>query len=486
MNVAARFEETAQRYGDRVAINDESGEYTFGAVLTAARAVAGQVVAATERERVAVLAPTSAAFAIGYLGVLLADRVAVPLNFLLDPRDLRELADDADVDTVVASRAFSRLVPAIGLQPVYVESAAETPPCLPAPERGPDECATLLYTSGTTGRPKGVILTHRNLVRNVETCHEHVGIRDDEVILGFLPFFHSFGLTASLLIPMLHGCRAVYIARFSPQRVLAAAERHGVTACFAVASMYRALLREGVRTSPDLGALRLAAAGGEALGSDLAAAFEDTFGVPLFEGYGLTETSPIVAVNTPGQHRPGSVGRVLPWVSAQVVDDLERPIAQGGEGELWLRGDCITPGYHNRPEETAAALTDDRWLRTGDLARIDDDGYLWITGRKKDLIISGGENVWPGEIEAVLAGHPAVFEAAVIGVPDPSRGEVPKAFVVLMEGAKADAADLAAHCRERLPRYKIPAHFEFLDELPKSHTGKVRKLDLRRAEGLCE
>jgi len=479
VNVAARFEATARAKADQIAIIDESGEYAYGAVLAAARGVAGRVCDATDRLHVAVLAPTSAAFAIGYMGVLLADRVAVPLNFLLDPRDLALLVQDAGVDTVVASRVFAKLVDAIGLEAIYVEDGAKTPAALPTLTRGDGDAATLLYTSGTTGLPKGVILTHRNLVRNVETCLEHVQIRDDEVLLGFLPFFHSFGLTTSLLIPLLHGLRVVYVSRFTPQRVLAAAAEHGVTACFAVASMYRMLLRGGGKAERDLASLRLVVAGGEAVGAELSRAFEDAFGTPLLEGYGLTETAPVAAVNVAGRQRIGSAGQLLPWVDARVVDDDERPVPDGAEGELWMRGDCVADGYYNRPDETAASFTDDGWFRTGDLVRIDADGYLWITGRKKDLIISGGENIWPGEIEEVLAAHPAVSEVAVIGVPDPNRGEVPKAFVVLHEDADADARDLTAHCRERLPRYKIPAAIEFISELPKTPTGKVQKRALR-------
>ncbi|MFP4057314.1 MAG: class I adenylate-forming enzyme family protein [Candidatus Brocadiia bacterium] len=485
MNLASRFAATAERVPDRIAVYDEAGEHTYAALLGAASAVASRVGEATEREHVGILAPTSAAFPVAYFGVLLADKVPVPLNFLLDPSTLRLLAQDAGLDTVVASRAFERLAGALGRGALFVEDPAERASELPAPARGGDQCATLLYTSGSTGVPKGVLLTHRNLVRNAESCLEHVGIGEDEVLLGVLPFFHSFGITTSLLIPLLLGCSAAYVSRFSPQRVVEAVARHRATVCFAVASMYRVLLRAGAAGSPDLGPLRLAIAGGEALGTPLAARFEETFGLALLEGYGLTETSPVVAVNLPHRHRPGSVGPMLPWVEARVVDDQEQPLPTGGVGELWLRGECVTPGYHRRPQETAAALTAEGWFRTGDLARIDADGFLWITGRKKDLIISSGENISPNEIESVLHQHPAVFEAAVIGVPDATRGEVPKAFVTLREGAAADGSDLAAFCQERLPRYKVPALFEFRPQLPHSPTGKVQKLALRKEEGLA-
>ena len=484
-NLASRFAETARRLPEKPAVHDEAASYAYGALLDRAQALAARVRETTRREHVGVLAPTCAAFPIAYLAALLADKVAVPLNFLLDAQTLGFVAQDAGFDTIVASRHFEPMVAALGVGAVYVEDPAPPPAEPLVPTRGGDDAATILYTSGTTGVPKGATLTHRNFLSNVDTCVAHVGITEDEVLLGILPLFHSFGITTSVLIPLLMGCTVAYVPRFSPRAVFRAVARHRATICFAVASMYRVLLRAGRPEGLDLGSLWLLVAGGEALGAPLAAAFEETFGVPLLEGYGLTETAPVVAVNVPDRHRPGSVGQMLPWVEARVVDGQDNPLPAGEEGELWLRGECIMLGYHNRPDETAAALTPDGWFRTGDVARIDSDGYLWITGRRKDLIISAGENISPNEIEAVLNRHPAVFESAVIGVPDPTRGEVPKAFVTPREGASVAAADLAAFCRERLPRYKVPASFELRAELPHGPTGKVHKLSLRQAEGLA-
>jgi long-chain acyl-CoA synthetase len=512
MNLALRFAEVARRLPEKPAVFDDGGAHTFGRLLAAAQAAAAAVRGATQREHVAVLAPTSAAFPIAYFGVLLADKVPVPLNFMLDPPTLGLVARDAGFDTVVGSRFFERMVQALGARAVYVEDlaaaagAATSPEArpgdsaageirrgepavacgqVPPPSRADHDAATLLYTSGTMGVPKGVILTHRNLLGNVESCLRHIALSEDNVFLGVLPFFHAFGITTSMLLPLALGCSTVCVSRFTPQRVLEAIARHRVSIMFAVASIYRAILRVGAPAGLDLGSLKLPIAGGEALGADLAERFRELFGVPLLEGFGMTEASPVVSVNVPGRTRPGSVGKLLPWVEARVVDDEDRPLPAGAEGELHLRGECVTPGYHNRPAEAAAAFAPGGWLRTGDLARIDADGYLWITGRKKDLIISGGENFSPNEIESVLHQHPAVAEAAVIGVPDPSRGEVPKAYVVLRDGASAAAADLAAWCRQRLPRFKLPAAYEFRPALPHTPTGKVHKLMLRKAEGVA-
>ena len=495
MNLAQRFAETAERLASKPAAFDDAGPHTYGEVLAAAHAVAARVREATQRRHVAVAAPTSAAFPAAYFGVLLADRVPVPLNFLLDPATLGFIARDAGFDTVVASRALERVVQALGARAIYVEDL-QARPAAACPRacgeaggsqrlsRGGDEVATLLYTSGTTGTPKGVVLSHRNLLGNVEACNQHLSLVEDNVFLGVLPFFHAFGITTSMLLPLLLGCSTVCVSRFSPQKVLEGIARHRVTIMFAVSSIYRMLIRTGRPAGLDLGSLALPIAGGEALGAGLAERFQELFGVPLLEGYGMTETAPVVAVNVPGRHRPGSVGRPLPWVEARVVDDRGRPLPCGAEGELHLRGECVTSGYHNRPQETRDALAPGGWLRTGDLARLDDEGYLWITGRKKDLIISGGENLSPNEIEAALHQHPAVAEAAVIGVPDESRGEVPKAFVALRDGAATTAAELSAYLRERLPRFKIPAAWEFRAELPRSPTGKVLKRELRKSEGL--
>jgi long-chain acyl-CoA synthetase len=480
MNVANRFVAMAQSLCDKEAIGDDSDSYTYGQLLAAAEGIARDVREATDCERVGLLAPTSAEFAAGYFGILLADRTPVPLNFLLDAASLGFVAADAGFDVVVAAKVLEGLAAEIGTKHLFIgESSRDASVPLAPVSRGGDDEATVLYTSGSTGRPKGVILTHRNLLRNFESSCEHIDLAGDDVVLGMLPLFHSFGIMTSVLMPLLLGCSVVYMARFSPGRFFQAIEKYGVTRCFAVASMIRVLVRAGRKNTADLSSLRSAFAGGESLGETVCGQFEEIFGVPLLEGYGLTETSPVVAFNQPRRNRRGSVGRMLNWVEAMVVDDAGQAVSPGEEGELWLRGDCVTQGYHNRPDEMTAAFGPDHWFQTGDLVRIDSDGHLWITGRKKDLIISAGENISPAEIENVLREHEAVHEAAVVGAPDASRGEVPKAFVSLEAGREASVDELGEFCRHRLPRHKVPAIFEILSELPHGPTGKIDKRGLR-------
>ncbi|MBT3200747.1 MAG: AMP-binding protein [Phycisphaerales bacterium] len=479
-NIIDKFVEIAQSSSDRHAIYNQDDVYTYGQLLTAAQAVALNVQQNTDCKRVGLLAPTAADFVVGYFGILLADKTPVPLNFLLDAESLDFVAGDAGFDMVLASRSLQPLADAITARCIYIDQQPDDATASLAPmTRGDDDEATVLYTSGSTGLPKGVILTHRNLLRNFESSCEHIDLDGEDVVLGMLPLFHSFGIMTSVLMPLLLGCSVVYMARFSPGKFFKAIEKYRVTLCFGVASMIRVLVRAGGKNKSDLSSLRSVFAGGESLGQVVCEQFEGLFGAQLLEGYGLTETSPVVAFNQPQRNRRGSVGRLLNWVEALVVDDSGQPVASGEEGELWLKGDCVTQGYHNRPDEMSVAFAPDHWFKTGDLVRIDSDGHLWITGRKKDLIISAGENISPAEIEGVLREHPVVQEAAVIGIPDASRGEIPKAFVTTEAGAEVTASELGEFCSQHLPRHKTPASFEFIPEMPHGPTGKIDKRQLQ-------
>ena len=340
--------------------------------------------------------------------------------------------------------------------------------------------ATLLYTSGTSGPPKGVMLTHRNLVTNVESAKQMADYTPGDVSLGMLPLFHAFGLTCTMLLPLLAGARAEYLPKFAPGAALHLIRERGITCIFAVPSMYRFIVQAAMATgsAPLETSLRFCVSGGEALSLDVADGFQKAFGQPLMEGYGLTETSPVVSLNPPNAIKPGSVGVGLSWAALRIADERGEPLPPGKQGELWIRGDCVMAGYRNRPRETQQAIRDG-WLSTGDIAMLDADGYLWITGRAKEMIISAGENISPGEIECVLNAHPAVAESAVVPARDPLRGEVPEAYVVLKPGAQATEAELIEHCRTRLARIKVPRKVNFRNELPHTLTGKILKRELR-------
>ncbi len=432
--------------------------------------------------RVAVMLPTSGAFAGVASGVWFAGRQLVPLNYLLKADELQYVIDDCGADLLIASR---QLCEHLKITPkaktiVWIEDVAFR--SLPSPRwpraAGPDDVAVVLYTSGTSGRPKGVMLTHDNLVSNVRQMRRFVHFTREEVFLGVLPQFHSFGLTALTLVPLLSGACGIYQARFTPKKIVEAFREHRPTVFMGIPSMYNALLTVKEATRDDFRSLRIAVCGGEPLPASVAEAFEARFGVRISEGFGMTETAPVSHVRLPGEDAPGSVGCPLPGVRQRIVDtETGRDLPPGVDGELRLTGPNVMKGYLNRPEETAAAFDDAGFLRTGDMARVDDRGFLWITGRIKEMIIVGGENVFPREVEEVLDAHPDVYAAGVVGEKDDLRGETVVAFVEAEEGCQPDPEALRAWCRERLAGYKVPRRVIVVDELPRNPTGKV----LRRA-----
>lgn len=432
--------------------------------------------------RVAIMLPTSGAFTGVISGVWFSGRTAVPLNYLLKPEELQYVIDDCGADLLIASR---QLCEALGLKPrvkniVWIEDVDfQSMPSPRLPKRRPEgDTAVVLYTSGTSGRPKGVMLTHHNLWSNVSQIREHEHIGPKDVFLGVLPQFHSFGLTALTLLPFFTGAKAVYNARFTPRRIVDLFKAHRPTVFFAIPSMYNALMTVKGAKTEDFASLRMAISGGEPLSEAVAKGFKERLGVDVCEGYGMTESSPVTHARLAGEDAPASVGRPLPRVHQRIVDEATgMDLPPGVDGELRLSGPNIMAGYLNLPEETAAAFDDRGYLRTGDMARVDERGFLWITGRIKEMLIVGGENVFPREIEEVLDAHPDVYAAGVIGESDPMRGEVPVAFVEAEEGASPDPEVLRAWCRDRLAGYKVPKRVIVVRELPRNPTGKV----LRRA-----
>jgi long-chain acyl-CoA synthetase len=475
---------------DRVAITHEAGELSYATLAALTAKVAGLLAAHGVRpgDRVGVMMPNHPAFALAYFGAIRAGAVVVPMNTLLKEREVNFYLSDseakvvfawhecraevesaiADLDTVAVFVAPGEFDAMLGAQPALDEIT----------ERAASDTAVVLYTSGTTGRPKGAELTHGNLSRNAEIARGLFSLTPDDVVIGALPLFHSFGQTCSLNAVLATGAQLVMVQRFHPEAVLRAIQDHKATLLMGVPTMYSALLHQPGRESFDVSSLRMCASGGAALPLDVLNAFEAGFGCALLEGYGLSETSPIASFNMADNRKPGTIGLPIEGVEMRVVDTDGAEVPVGEIGEIAIRGHNVMKGYWRRPEETAAVLDADGWFRTGDLGQMDEDGFFSIVDRKKDMIIRGGYNVYPREIEEVLYEHPAVRECAVIGIAHDSLGEEVGAAVVLTEPDAISAADLREWVRGQVAAYKYPRHLWFVDALPKGATNKILKREI--------
>jgi long-chain acyl-CoA synthetase len=509
MNLSEQFHLIARQHHGRIAIIDGGQRYTFGELSHAVDAMAAHLAPQTSREAVAVFLPTSAAFVIAAYGAFRAGLGVLPLNLLAGPELIEFALKDSGVDTLITSKLFAKRLASLPVKLVIMEelgerSARGEQPDLTAlasrPAAQDEDLALLLYTSGTTGTPKGVRLTNRNIGSNIQDCLELFGLQDNDMIIGVLPLFHTLAFTATMGLAMASGAGYVTHARFDPEATLRAIQEHRVTVLIAIPSMYRVLNRLQAAKRFDVSSLRLAVAGGEPLPPKVEQEFRELFGLELLEGYGLTEASPVISFNPPGRNKSGTAGLPLRSVHCKVVDDQGEEVPRGTDGEVIAHGPNIMQGYHNRPDATAEVLRNG-WLYTGDMARMDEAGYLRITGRKKEMLIVGGENVFPVEVEAVLSEHPGVMHVAVIGARDDLRGEQVKAVIVprdlsmfntgaaLSEGGEVEYAAGAEHwasadalekalrefVRDKLPPYAQPRLYEFRAEVPLGPTGKVLK-----------
>ncbi len=479
------FEHAARTPTD-IAVIDDTGRYTHQQLAGMSAGLGAFLASQTKNDKVGLLLPAGVGFAVSFYGTLLAGKSVVPINFLLGDREIAHVIDDSGIDTIVtipqlAGKLKDSPLKVIDL-PGVLKSAAEQAgaaaagitPKLPQPR--PDDLAVLMYTSGTSSLPKGVMLTYGNLQSDVESAIQYANLQDQQRFLGVLPLFHSTGLLATLLAPVMLGAQTVYIGRFSPVATLNAIREHKISIMAAVPSMYAAIVRLKDAKPEDFKSMYAALSGGEPLPRAVQDAFHAKFNIPLYEGYGLTETIGPIAVNVPGAIKLGSVGRMIPGAEAQITDDDGKPVAPGQTGEIWLRGPMVMKGYYNLPKETADAITPDRFFKSGDIGHLDAEGYLHVTGRKKELIIVAGEKAVPREIEDVLLKHPAIADAAVVGKKDPMRGEVVVAFVILKEGQTATPEEIRDFVRnQNLVQWKCPREVTIVTELPRSPTGKVLK-----------
>ncbi len=490
----------AAKFGPRAYLIGEGGSVTYSEFdQVTDRLAAGLAgLGLAQGDRVAALHPNSPQLLLAYFAIIKAGGVVVPVNPLYTSREIAHILIDSGVSMVLVHQDWAaRLDKAAGDAPkvgtVITRQAGEdlaqtlnsacpeSPDAWTPPALAPDALALIFYTSGTTGKPKGVVLTHRNLTFGGPNVAQNYGLRAEDITLAVLPMVHVFCIASPFMGSFSSGGSVVVMDGFKSEKVLAAIARHRVTWFPGVPTMFTYLLSTLDESRHDVSSLRMGLAGGASLPVEVLRQWEKRFQAEIVEVYGLTESTGLVTGNPIyGQRKPGSIGINVSGVDARLVDEHGNEVPVGQVGHLIFRGPNATRGYHNLPEVTSERIRDG-WVYTGDHAYRDEEGYYFLVGREAELIITGGYNVYPREIEEVLYACPGVQEAAVIGASHPSKGEVPKAFVSLQEGVSQDEEAIVAHCRQALAPYKIPV-ICFLDELPKNPIGKIMKKDLPKAD----
>jgi long-chain acyl-CoA synthetase len=494
-NLAQNLVATAERDAERLALKLDDTELNYGLLNEASARVAGllRTKGVGPGDRVAIMLPNVPYFPAAYYGALRLGATVVPMNVLLKGREVTFYLKDPEVKVLFAWFDFAAAAQegaqaaGVGTDVVVVKPGefeqllAGAEPVREVAERDGRDTAVILYTSGTTGTPKGAELTHDNLRRNAELSGGLFGLSEQDVVLGALPLFHSFGQTCGMNNCVARGALLTLVPRFDAGKALEIIARDRVTVFEGVPTMYAAMLQHPDADAADTSSLRVCASGGAAMPVEIMRAFEEKFGCMVLEGYGLSETSPVASFNHPDRERKaGSIGTPIEGVEMKVVDDEGNEVPQGEPGEIVIRGHNIMKGYWKRDEATREAIDDDGWFKSGDMARVDEDGYFFIVDRKKDMIIRGGYNVYPREIEEVLYEHPAVAEAAVLGVPHPELGEEVGAAVAVKSGQQVAAEELQAFVKDQVAAYKYPRLIWFMDELPKGPTGKILKREIER------
>jgi long-chain acyl-CoA synthetase len=487
-NLATLLTDSAARHSERIALKLDDIALPYAVVEEATARVAGMLKArgVGEGDRVGIMLPNLPYFAFCFFATLRLGAEVVPMNPLLKRREVAFQLSDSEAKLLLGWHQFAEAAEPgardAGAECLLVErgpfeelmGAAE-------PERGvvdrdDSDTAVLLYTSGTTGTPKGAELTHRNLRAATDISIDLVHPGPETVTFGGLPLFHVFGLTSGLNTSFAVGGCLTLLPRFDTGKALEIIGRDRVSTFLGVPTMYAALLHHPDRESFDVSTLDLCVSGGAAMPVEIMRGFEDAFGAKVLEGYGLSETTAIASFNRPDRERkPGSIGQPVGDMRMKLVDDDGHEVPQGEVGEIVVRGPTVMKGYWNKPEATAETLDPEGWLRTGDMGTTDDDGYFYVVDRKKEMIIRGGFNVYPREIEEALYEHEAIREVAVLGVPHPTLGEEVAAAIALRPGADVGEDDLRAFAKSRVAAYKYPRLIWFVDELPKGPTGKILK-----------
>jgi long-chain acyl-CoA synthetase len=487
-NLATLLTDSAARHADRTALKLDDIALPYAVVEEATVRVAGMLQAKGigEGDRVGIMLPNVPYFAFCFYATLRLGAQVVPMNPLLKQREVAFHLGDSGAKLLLAWHQFAQAA-----EPGAQEAGAEcllvqrgpfeellgaAEPVRDLVDRDDSETAVVLYTSGTTGTPKGAMLTHGNLRAATDISIDLVHPGPETVTFGGLPLFHVFGLTSGLNTAFAVGGCLTLLPRFDPGKALEIVQRDGVNTFLGVPTMYAALLNHPDRDSFDVSTLDLCVSGGAAMPVEIMRGFEQAFDAKVLEGYGLSETSAIASFNRPDRERkPGSIGQPVGDMEMKLVDDDGNEVPQGEVGEILVRGSTVMKGYWNKPEATAETLDPDGWLRTGDMGTTDEDGYFYVVDRKKEMVIRGGFNVYPREIEEALYEHESVREVAVLGVPHPTLGEEVAAAIALRPGAEVTEDELREFAKARVAAYKYPRLIWFVDELPKGPTGKILK-----------
>jgi long-chain acyl-CoA synthetase len=498
MNLATLLENTAERMPHHIGLRFEGRSYTFYELnLLADRMAGGLNDAGLAHGDVCILMMQSCPqFIITYYALAKMGAVIVPVNFLYKSHELSHIFRDSGARAFIGMEPYLeepgkvladlsgldiRIAWGIQERTGYIPlESLDGPDTYTTHPAGDDDTLAVLYTSGTTGSPKGAMLTHKNLYSNAVTVADMREYEPDDVVIGVLPLYHIFGQTSVLNASIYKGLTLHLFRQFDEKEVISLIETEAGTLLFAVPTILNRLLLETDVTGIKRSSFRFCVSGGASLPVEVLHKFERRFKTKVYEGYGLSECSP-VCIENPflGKTKPGSIGVPIPGFKARIVDDSGREVDTGQVGELVVKGPGVMKGYLNRPEETGKAIVDG-WLHTGDLAQKDKEGYVYIVDRKKDMIIRGGYNIYPREIEEILFEHPDVVEAGVYGMPQKDLGEEVAADVVLKKGAKATKDEIYRFVREKVAPYKYPRIINLVDDLPKSHTGKILKRELKK------
>jgi long-chain acyl-CoA synthetase len=502
LNLAMMLRESAREKPAKAAVILDDFRVTYAQLEALSNQVAGSLRAAGVQagDRVGLMLPNVPQFLVAYYGILKAGAIVVPMNVLLKAPEVAYYLGDSGARALIVWDDFADEAlkgSPNGVTPYVVQKPGsdaipggatafsallQGSPRFDMAATGPEDAAVILYTSGTTGRAKGAELTHFNLYMCCDVAANRlIEFRDDDVSMAVLPLFHSFGQSNVMNTAVYAGGTITLVPRFEPTKVLQVVERDRVSVFCGVPTMYFALLHYPDADQYDTSSLRLCVSGGASMPGEVMKTFEAKFGVTILEGYGLSETSPTASFNISQEQRKFlSIGKPVWGVEMKIFDEQDNDLPPGPDnvGEIVIRGHNVMKGYFNRPEATAEVMRSG-WFHSGDMGYVDDDGYFFIVDRKKELIIRGGFNVYPREIEEVLFAHPAVATAAVIGVPDERLGEEVKAVVQLKPGSSASAEELISFCKERVAAYKYPRSVQFVDQLPMGPTGKILKRELK-------